>query len=116
MQAQRLSYSTVTLRTPSNEVLAIYEIGDASSLSTINIPADAMLQTCFTSKTELQQAINDYINCNDEFRCKASLGYGYPIGNWCTGKITDMSYIFQYKNTFNEPLTNWDTAKVTSMR
>ena len=70
---------------------------------------------CFTSKAELQQAIDDYINCGDDTDCKASLGYGYPIGNWCTGQVTDMAEIFRYKSTFNEPLTNWDTSKVTSM-
>ncbi|EJK54025.1 hypothetical protein THAOC_26425, partial [Thalassiosira oceanica] len=35
----RLSDSTVTLRSPSDEVLHTYEIGDASSLSTVNISA-----------------------------------------------------------------------------
>ncbi|EJK52794.1 hypothetical protein THAOC_27897, partial [Thalassiosira oceanica] len=35
----RLSDSTVTLRSPSDEVLYTYEIGDASSLSTIDISA-----------------------------------------------------------------------------
>ena len=73
-------------------------------------------QTCFSSKQELQQAVDDYILCNDDVSCKASLGYGFPIGNWCTGQITDMSDIFKNKDAFNEPLTYWDTAKVTRMK
>ena len=75
-----------------------------------------MSPTCFSSKQELQQAVDAYIECNDDVSCKASLGYGYPIGNWCTGQVTDMSDLFWNKATFNEPLTNWNTLKVTSMK
>ena len=71
-------------------------------------------QTCFSSKQQLRDAINAYIECNDDVNCKKLLGYGYPIGNWCTGQVTDMSYIFHNKDTFNEPLTNWDTSRVTN--
>ena len=46
--------------------------------------------------------------------CQMDLGYGYPIGSWCTDKITDMSDIFYGMSTFNKELYGWDTSKVTT--
>ena len=49
----RLLDSTVTLRSASDEVLAIYEIGDATSLPTIiDIPASHFSTTTDVSKRE----------------------------------------------------------------
>ena len=66
-------------------------------------------QFCFDSRAQLKTAVNEYITCEDDISCKMNLGYGYPIGSWCTEKVTDMSWMFY--GSFNEPLTNWDTCK-----
>ena len=72
---------------------------------------DLNVASSFHSKETLRQAVNDYIDCNQSVDCKVELGYGYPIGNWRTAGVTDMSSLFQNKADFNEPLTNWNTGK-----
>ena len=89
-------------------------------------------QVCFQNKAELQVAVDVYIvqNCgatnatSNECTSDRSLlacqivetSYGWPIGRWCVSKVTDMSYLFQFKTTFNEDLSGWDTSSVEDMR
>eukprot|EP00434_Breviolum_minutum_P016766 symbB.v1.2.014788.t2/scaffold1087.1/size167708/6 len=40
--------------------------------------------------------------------------YG-TIADWDVSKITDMSELFRYKSSFNEPIGNWNTSAVTTM-
>ena len=39
--------------------------------------------------------------------------YG-QINTWCTGNVTDMSYLFSGMN-FNDDISNWDVSNVTNM-
>ncbi|XRB19756.1 EF-hand domain-containing protein [Pseudoscourfieldia marina] len=38
------------------------------------------------------------------------------ISEWDTSKVTDMSYMFNNAENFNQDISGWDTSKVTSMR
>ncbi|EJK61148.1 hypothetical protein THAOC_18409, partial [Thalassiosira oceanica] len=70
----------------------------------------------FDDKILIQLAIDIYIKCGEEAPAcnQTMLEYGYPIGNWNTERMTDMSNLFAGRTGFNEPLTNWDTRKVTN--
>lgn len=37
------------------------------------------------------------------------------IKNWDTSSASNMSYMFERNNSFNQPLTNWDVSNVTTM-
>jgi uncharacterized protein (TIGR02145 family) len=64
----------------------------------------------FTSKAQLQTAVNLWISNESS----AITTYG-QINTWCTGTITDMSELFEYKQTFNDDISNWDVSSVTNM-
>lgn len=64
----------------------------------------------FDNKSELQSAVNLWINSNDVAFCK----YGH-ISNWNTSEITNMSGLFQNAGEFNDDISNWNTSNVTSM-
>ena len=54
------------------------------------------------------------VNCDDP-----STAHGVAFGRintWCTAGITDMSYLFDGKSTFNENIGGWDVSSVTEMR
>ena len=59
------------------------------------------------NKTELKDAINNYIMNNDR-----SLG---NINTWDVSLIKDMSNLFKGYSTFNEPINNWNVSNVTNM-
>jgi hypothetical protein len=54
-------------------------------------------QVCFQSKTELQDAVQLYIDqdCTTNRACEAGETYGWPIGIWCVSQVTDMSGLFK---------------------
>ena len=66
----------------------------------------------FTSitKNELKTAVKLWCK-NKEDRI---IKYGH-ISNWNVQNITDMSYMFNHCNEFNQPLNNWDVSNVINM-
>ena len=64
----------------------------------------------FTTKTELQTAVDLWISDN----AAAVITYG-QINQWNVSAITDMSELFKGKNTFNDDISNWDVSNVTNM-
>ena len=73
----------------------------------------------FADNAALQNAVNNYTSCLDDSGCDILTASSYqtygPISDWCTSGITDMSYLFQGKSSFNEPIGDWDTSSVTTM-
>ena len=62
------------------------------------------------SKQELVTAVNLWVSDN----ATALSTYG-EINTWDVSLVTDMSYLFQDKTTFNDDLNNWDVSNVTDM-
>ena len=62
----------------------------------------------FQSNPELREAIKRY--CQYKRECIDDIGrtYGYPIGKWRVGKLTDFSHCFWRMREFNESSEkNW---------
>lgn len=81
--------------------------------------AGAAANTCFADDYELTAAVNEYIagGCGNLISiCNVTQTYGWPIGTWCVGNVTDMSNLFYNRETFNEDLSGWDVSRVTTMR
>jgi surface protein len=38
-----------------------------------------------------------------------------PIGNWNTGNVSDMRFMFEGDSAFNQPIGNWNTSNVENM-
>ena len=63
----------------------------------------------FTTRTELIAAIQDYY-ADDSPGSLVAQTYGHPIGSWCTGAVTDFSFLFQTTPMFNQDISAWDTS------
>ena len=61
----------------------------------------------FTTRSDLQQAVNDWIAGD-------TTTYGH-ISTWDTANVTNMSSLFSSKSTFNEDISTWNTSNVTNM-
>ena len=64
----------------------------------------------FTDKANLQTAVDAWCVNSDS----AYLTYGH-ISNWNVSQVTDMSYLFDNKTSFNDDISNWDVSNVTNM-
>ena len=65
----------------------------------------------FTTKAELQTAVNLWISDN----AAAISTYG-QINTWDTMAITDMANLFDSKTTFNSNISSWNVSSVTTMQ
>ena len=78
----------------------------------INIIEKYMTTYTFTSKEELQEAVDMW--CKDETREEAESKYGH-ISYWDVSQITNMTRLFYDKKTFNEDISRWNVSKVSKM-
>jgi len=62
------------------------------------------------TRDELKTAVDEWIEDSDS----ANSTYG-TIDTWDTSLITDMSYLFYDKQTFNGDISEWDVSSVTNM-
>jgi len=67
---------------------------------------------CFRSNPELHDAVRLYSLPETRGWTRP---YGYRIGEWCVGRDTDMTGLFESQVWFNEPIQDWDVSRVTSM-
>ena len=84
----------------------------------ISAPTNAQTnEACFPDKTTLQNAVRDYIDqsCKTNSTCAVGKTWGWPINTWCTKLVTDMSWLFYNKGSFNEDISGWDVGLVTTM-
>ncbi len=83
---------------------------------------------CFADDSTLRDFVTAYIGlgCKDgPEKCPGFTSqYGWPIGSWCVGKVTDMNRLFMVgKNDddphgirlFNEDISLWDVSNVRTM-
>jgi hypothetical protein len=67
----------------------------------------------FTSKPDLQAAVNEYCFDPEAWEQIAILYTVYgPIENWDTTEIEDMEELFSYKVTCNPDISKWNVSKV----
>jgi len=92
----------------------------AALLLALSAPtALAFTGQCFTSREELQAAVDTYV-ANPVDNTIVAQTYGFPIGDWCVSEVEDFSYLFDPNRNpamanFNEDLTNWCTCSATDM-
>lgn len=71
----------------------------------------------FSETNELKAAVDAYLEDSSPTNPVAQL-YGYPIGNWQVGRISDFSNLFSINRNvdavrFDESLENWDMSSAT---
>ena len=67
----------------------------------------------FSSGSELQWTVGRWIQGGDS-RAEIESTYG-RIEDWDVSKVTDMSWLFSRKRSFNSNITAWNTSAVTTM-
>jgi len=72
---------------------------------------------CFADKSELKAAVDQYVDeedCANNDGCAVGQMYGWPIGTWCVGNVTDTSELFM-GSSFNGDISKWNVSSVTDM-
>ena len=64
-----------------------------------------------TTKQQLIDAVTAFTSIGGD----ANVYNNVPINDWDTSLITDMSYLFQDKSTFNSDISGWVVSSVTNM-
>lgn len=77
--------------------------------------ASSAQNTCFANGTELKEAVAQYLESNSTEGTPITEAYGYPIGSWCVGKVTDFTDLFVSAITFNEDISKWDLQNATTL-
>ena len=104
-------------------LVIIFSIALGVSLS-ITIRGQSMTENqsdfqCFQTHKELKDAINRYIQAGcgvSDAPCATDTDmYGWPMGRWCVGNVTDMSNLFFQMATFDEDISGWDVSNVKNM-
>ena len=101
---QGITPAAEKLKLGSSNVSKIY------SGSTQVWPTSGCTGYVFADKAALVAAISAY---NADPVAGAAF-YG-DINTWCTGNITDMSYLFEGYQNFDYDISNWDVSSVTDM-
>ena len=96
--------------------VTLYAVGDASGKSSGSVGEDCDAEC--TSRPEIDVSGTEFkdlvSNCYDTGdACPAK--YNVPIGCWDTSKVTDMSFAFSYKVSFNNSINCWNVGSVTTM-
>ena len=65
----------------------------------------------FETTTELRAAVEAYVQ-DDGPQTQVAQTYGYPIGSWRVGNISDFSFLFE-SLSFNDDISDWDVSKVS---
>eukprot|EP00984_Skeletonema_dohrnii_P037545 scaffold39705_cov167-Skeletonema_dohrnii-CCMP3373.AAC.1 len=68
---------------------------------------------CFATRDELKAAVDKYVQ--GDWDIADSVKYGWTIGSWCIGNVTDMSELFKDLSEFNEDISQWEVGQVTDM-
>ena len=68
------------------------------------------------NKKELEIAVNNWILPFEDPNKDSSTYNDFPISEWNTSLITDMSNLFKNKTTFNDDINNWDVSNVSNMK
>jgi surface protein len=74
------------------------------------LPQGSRSQTVFTSSSDLENAVNDWLADEQQ----ALTDYG-DISGWDVSRITTMEQLFNDASTFNGNIGSWDVSKVTNM-
>mmetsp|Transcript_3005 Transcript_3005/g.5658 ORF Transcript_3005/g.5658 Transcript_3005/m.5658 type:complete len:631 (+) Transcript_3005:298-2190(+) len=117
-----LDRSTMPSALPTSSVIPSTSISPSTTMPPSVQPTEPPSfspRRCFIDRNELKAAVDEYvaggIRCSQENSCRVTQEYGWPIGTWCVKNVTDMSYLFLDKGTFNDDLSFWEVSLVRNM-